>query len=371
MNRRDFLKVGTVAATGGLLAGSLSASPTSPSMQQTKPDTRWRGFNLLEFFSPQPSRPLAPFREQDLEIMATWGFNFARIPMSYWAWAKPDKARWLQIDEKPFEHIDNLVRQGRKHGVHINLNLHRIPGYCINGRELEPVDLFKGAAENRAEALKAACHHWRFIARRYKGVPNTELSFDLINEPPHMKSGDYAAVAKALILAIRDEDPSRLIVSDGIDVGRTPVHELVELGVMQSGRGYDPVRVSHHQAPWMPDEMKPGIPMPTWPLTLENGVRWDKETLREKLVAPWKAIEAKGVKVHMGEWGAYNRTAHPVVLAWMSDLLSLWKEAGWGWAVWNLRGDFGPLDSKRTDVKYEDFKGHKLDRAMLELLQAG
>ena len=29
---------------------------------------------------------------------------------------------------------------------------------------------------------------------------------------------------------------------------------------------------------------------------------------------------------------------------------------------------FGFLDSGREDVKYEDFKGHKLDRKMLELL---
>jgi hypothetical protein len=27
------------------------------------------------------------------------------------------------------------------------------------------------------------------------------------------------------------------------------------------------------------------------------------------------------------------------------------------------------LDSKRADVKYEDFRGHKLDREMLTLLQ--
>ena len=47
----------------------------------------------------------------------------------------------------------------------------------------------------------------------------------------------------------------------------------------------------------------------------------------------------------------------------------LWKEAGWGWALWNLRGGFGVLDSQREDVKYEDFRGHKLDREMLELIR--
>ncbi|NLH98482.1 MAG: glycoside hydrolase, partial [Chthonomonadales bacterium] len=61
---------------------------------------------------------------------------------------------------------------------------------------------------------------------------------------------------------------------------------------------------------------------------------------------------------------------HGVVMAWMRDCLANWKEAGWGWALWNLRGSFGVLDSERADVRYEDWRGHKLDRAMLELLKA-
>jgi endoglucanase len=53
------------------------------------------------------------------------------------------------------------------------------------------------------------------------------------------------------------------------------------------------------------------------------------------------------------------------------DQLDLWKEAGWGWSLWNLYGGFGILDSGRSDVEYEEFRGHKLDREMLKLLQAG
>jgi hypothetical protein len=36
----------------------------------------------------------------------------------------------------------------------------------------------------------------------------------------------------------------------------------------------------------------------------------------------------------------------------------------------HLRGDSGVMDSKRADVKYESFRGHKLDREMLNLLQS-
>ncbi|MCX6922168.1 MAG: glycoside hydrolase, partial [Verrucomicrobia bacterium] len=79
----------------------------------------------------------------------------------------------------------------------------------------------------------------------------------------------------------------------------------------------------------------------------------------------------KGVGVHVGASGAFNRTPHPVVLAWMRDCLALWKEAGWGWALWNLHGGFGVLDSQRQDVAYENFRGQKLDRRMLDVLREG
>ena len=48
-------------------------------------------------------------------------------------------------------------------------------------------------------------------------------------------------------------------------------------------------------------------------------------------------------------------------------MLARWKKADWGWSSWNLRGAFGVLDSGRNDVAYEEFKGRKLDRRMLEL----
>jgi len=50
-------------------------------------------------------------------------------------------------------------------------------------------------------------------------------------------------------------------------------------------------------------------------------------------------------------------------------VLELYQQAGFGWALWNFRGPFGILDSGRKDVAYEDFRGHKLDRKMLDLLR--
>jgi aryl-phospho-beta-D-glucosidase BglC (GH1 family) len=96
-----------------------------------------------------------------------------------------------------------------------------------------------------------------------------------------------------------------------------------------------------------------------------EGRQWFKQTT----MTSWLALQQQGVGVMVGEFGCYNRTPHAVALAWMEDCLANWKQANWGWALWNFRGSFGILDSHRRDVDYENFHGHKLDRQMLDLLQ--
>jgi hypothetical protein len=95
----------------------------------------------------------------------------------------------------------------------------------------------------------------------------------------------------------------------------------------------------------------------------------DRAWLWKTCIEPWKEAESKGSGVMVGEWGAFNKTPHDVMLRWAEDCLSNWQKAGWGWAMWNFRGSFGVLDSGRGDVRYEDFEGHKLDRKLLDLLQ--
>jgi len=176
-------------------------------------------------------------------------------------------------------------------------------------------------------------------------------------------------VVRALVKGIREEDPERMIVADGKDVGRRPLMGIADLGVVQSTRGYDPMSLSHWTAGWVPQDSFESNEPPTWPLKDKNGRIWDKAVLKARLIDTWMPLVKQGVPVHVGEWGCFNKTPHNAALAWMKDLLTLWKEVGWGYAMWNLRGAFGVLDSEREDVQYENYKGHQLDRKMLELMK--
>lgn len=484
-----------------LLATALAAAAVPRDLPEPTPEKLppWRGFNLLEKFN---AGHAGPFREEDFALISELGFNFVRLPMDYRCWIK-DKD-WKRINDEALAEIAQAVELGRKHGVHVCLNFHRAPGYTV-ARPPEPKSIWTDD-----EALEVCAMHWAHFAKRFKGVPNRHLSFDLMNEPADVKPEDYARVAGALVRAIRGEDPGRLVIADGRAWGTKPCPELAGLRIAQMTRGYTPFHLTHYMASWANGE---GFPRPTWPVLQAHGIiygpakkpldvplvlegrlpegtlrlrvhevsghdtlivrgdgakLWErkftpgkedadcknvdrkktwafgtydhdysiplrpglrrieilvgegdwlslseiaiaKEGSREcvlplaadwgktngvipfagteaavpfqvppvydaarlwtEMIEPWQALQKQGVGVMVGEWGAYNRTPREVTLRWMEDCLKNWKQAGWGWALWNFRGSFGPLDSGRSDVTYEDFHGHKLDRAMMNLLQ--
>lgn len=469
----------------------------------------WHGFNLLEKFYNNGNNP--PFVETDFQYIHELGFNFVRLPMDYRVWIK--NGDWNQFNEQQLEQIDQAIQWGKKYSIHVNINFHRAPGYTVASPP-EPSDLWTDA-----ETQQVCAKHWAVFAKRYKGIPNSQLSFNLFNEPASVSKVVYLNVVRIMAEAIRAEDPSRLIISDGLEWGNEPLPELAKLNIAMATRGYNPFQLTHYKASWADGSDR--FPEPTWPrylaygnlvapekqdmspesrkpltitgsfdkptklrihldlvsssatlvakadavvfweksfvcgpgkgewkeasyfpqwdtyqnvydrdylaiipagtqrvelsvsegdwlsiseigleggggqedkLSLENS--WDKEPaqisyapnaasnrlttpaaedrqwLWDTTIRPWLAVRDQGVGVIVGEFGAYNRTSHGVTLAWLEDCLANWKRAEFGWAMWNFRGPFGILDSERSDVEYEDFHGHKLDRKMLDLLQA-
>jgi endoglucanase len=354
--RRDFLKQAVVgSAAMGLPA--FGQQGQSQSNQQTKAQTaipRWRGFNLLDMFTMQSQ---GEWSEDDFRWMRDFGFDFVRFPTVYRLWIEDGDD--YKIKESMLEKLDRGIDLAGKYGLHASLNFHRGPGYSVNAEFKEPHNLWKDKS-----ALDAFCFHWRLMAKRYQGISRDKLSFDLINEPPApgelMSRADHERVVRTTVAAIRAISPDRLIVADGLSWGNDPMPELADLGIAQSTRAYQPMFISHAGASWVNSQ---DFPAPAWP-----GNGWDRKRLEEHY-ARWADLARKGVGVHCGEGGAFNKTPHGVVLAWLRDVLEILTSHNIGLAVWNFRGPFGILDSGRTDVDYEDFNGHKLDRKLLSLLQ--
>jgi endoglucanase len=413
-SRRSVLKSLAAASGGAALsqfvkAVAAQAQQPGTGTSASKPNgrnPRWYGFNLLEYFSTDPDwmkyfpyKNDGLFREDDFRWMRDWGFNFVRLPMDYRFWTDP--ADPMKIDERKTEPIDRAVRLGEQYGVHVNISLHRAPGFCIldgmdpvvTGIHVTPE---KTSFYDDRHTLDAFVHQWRYLARRYKGISNERVSFNLVNEPirrftPHEQSAlaaslknqpseamqkeiasrgakEYARVARAAMDGIRSIDAQRLIVSDGFDGGATPVPDLVGTGAVQSPHDYFPPALTHYQCEWARQWLKAAEP-PAWPLKDSHGkVIAGRESI-ENYVRPWRAIQQQGVLLHFGEMGCYKHTPPQVVLAWFEDSLDVIGELGSGWALWNFRGPFGILDTERPGTEYQDWHGHQLDRPLLDLLR--
>ncbi len=379
MKRRTFIQHTTLTAAGVGITGLASVANTQNTIVNKLP--RWRGFNLLDYFSPNKLDGSRGFTsDEELKWISEWGFDFLRIPMAYPRYIKLDPSKnitpddVLNFDEEIVDEVEALVDRANKYNIHVSLDLHRAPGFCVNAGFNEPYNLWQDT-----EAQEAFYTHWEMWAKRFASKTRDQISFDLVNEPctredmndQHSRRGPipgelYRKVVLNCLERIRRHNPDRMVVADGNNVGADVIPEIFDLEVGQSCRGYFPHYISHYRAPWVfknPDDS----PKVVWPGEID-GKHFDLNSI-EDFYKPWINAVKNGVGVHCGECGCWNETPHDVFLAWFEDVLSVLTENNIGWGLWEFKGTFGLLNSGRKDVDYENWHGYKLDKKLLTLLQ--
>ena len=94
MNRRRFLQTSATLAVAAGAWPPLAADAAEKDVVTARRLPRWRGFNLTEKCVKR-TRGNPPFKESDFALLAEWGFDFARLPLSYLCWTAPDD--WLKL----------------------------------------------------------------------------------------------------------------------------------------------------------------------------------------------------------------------------------------------------------------------------------
>lgn len=369
MDRRNFL-INTGLGSAAFITGLLNAN-SIPATNLNQKLPCWHGFNLIEKQDVSKTGKYTPYLESDFEKIAELGFNLVRLPIDCNCFI--DDHNPTRFDDQALQQIDQALNWGKQYKIHVSLNMYEAPGYRL-GKEIVPnlwLDNY---------TLQLFIHYWKHFAERYKNLPAENLSFHLINEPGQIFPVSdpkkritvemYEKVVRHTVNEILNIDPERLIIVDGLNWANEPVIEFIDLPISQSTHWFIPSGIALFHSPWLPEKKREKQVQPTsWPYQKDD-VIYDKEWLYKTKVSKWEELSKLGVGVQISAWGIVDTVPHEVALNWMRDSLELFKEQNWGWALWNFKGEdgFGFLDTNRKDVKYENYKGHKLDRKMLELL---
>lgn len=244
-----------------------------------------KGFNLLGKFDNNWSNE--GFKEKEFQAIQNLGFNFVRLPIDYRTYTL--SGNWNFFVDNPVKNIDDAIAWGEKYNVHVCLNLHRAPGYCVNSTHNLPanqqLDLWTDE-----EAQNVFTNHWKFFAERYKDIPPARLSFNLVNEPSNVTEEDYVAVMKKAITAIHNITPERLIFIDALNYANEILLSLKDIpNVAQAIHSYQPFQLTHYKAGWVNGSDL--WPVPQWPVLAINSY----------LYGTWKS-EFKSPLVLLGEF---------------------------------------------------------------------
>lgn len=218
-----------------------------------------KGFNLLGKYDVGWSNN--GYQEEEFIILKDLGFNFARLPLDYRTYTLT--GNWDIFLEEEISKIDQALAWGQQYGVHICINIHRAPGYCVNPGTVpsnQELDLWTDR-----EAQEAFIKHWAYFAEHYKDISYRDLSFNLLNEPKNMDENTYAEVMQRTIDRIQRINPDRIIFVDGLNYSRQIIPSLKNnKNIIQALHVYDPMTLTHYKASWV--EASDTWPLPVWPM---------------------------------------------------------------------------------------------------------
>ena len=194
--------------------------------------------------------------DRDIQNIADWGFNSARISMQYEALFSEDCSKVRMVE---LERLDKLVAAAVENNIHLNLLTTTLPGrttYWLSSDKVSgDFDLFLNN-EKQARAIQL----WQFLAERYKDIPGEYLSFTPFfeatnesldtNQPAQpYREEDVANVLDKLIRAIREKDSARFIIYEpASDNGLETILRRSSTAYQQISAKYDNVCISFNFA---------------------------------------------------------------------------------------------------------------------------
>ncbi len=293
--------------------------------------------------------------EKDIKDIADMGFDHIRLPVDFDIIQNEDQT----FIESGLKHIDDCIAWARKYNLHMILDLHKTAGYVFDDEEYSGSFFTDIRLQDRFVAL------WSSLAVRY-GKHEDMLAFEILNEI----IGDNAikkwnALSNRCVKAIREHAPSIKILIGGIQSNSVSAIKFLDppydKNIVFNFHCYEPMVFTHQSAYWVKG-MPAGLKI-SYPQSVEE---MQKETRRIDAFCPSPLFEINSIgqpffeelfgealaharkydiPLYCGEFGVIALADPNDALVWFSDITTIFKKFGIGYAMWNYKNkDFGLID---------------------------
>ncbi len=302
--------------------------------------------------------------EEDIALIAKWGFDHVRLPVDAEVLETADGA---DIKEG-YGYIDSAVEWCEKYGLSIIIDLHKAYGYDFNDAgDSERNNLF-GNEKLRDRFVGL----WEKLAEHYGNIGNVTL--ELLNEVVESQNNaPWNDLVDRSVLAIRAIAPNVPIIYGGIMWNNASTLKLlrppVTDNIIYTFHFYEPLLFTHQKAYWVktmdmerttyyPRDMEYYIEG-SKPLGFQGssvgeahsksmGPEFIDEMVSDAVAAAKKA----GVPLYCGEYGVIDQAPVEDTLRWFEDVDGVFREHGIGCAMWSYKlMDFGLKDAHYDEIR--------------------
>lgn len=300
---------------------------------------------------------------EDFDRIVSWELDHVRLPADY----NVLEDGYENCSSIGFDYIDMAVRECRRTGLKLIIDLHKTCGYSFDTGHGE--EGFFGSASLQERFFTI----WENIAKRY-GQYSDMVSFELLNEVNDEEfAKPWNEIARKCIERIRAFAPDTYILIGGVWANGIDAVPLLDPPyddkIVYNFHCYEPLIFTHQAAYWingMPSDLKVSYPATgtEYAETIEKyapSVTFGTRNIGDKLYssdffadifAPAVEYAAKyDVPLYCGEYGVIDQANAEDLLAWYKDINSALEKFGIARAAWSYKAmDFGMTDERLKGI---------------------
>lgn len=320
-----------------------------------------RGVNISHWLSQSQRRGEERknfFTENDVEYIKSLGFDHIRIPID-------EEQMWNESGNKEkeaFELLHQAINWCDQNNLNVIVDLHILRSHHFN-EEQRP--LWTDPKEQ-----EKFVNFWRQLSGELSKYSTEKVAYELMNEAVADDPDDWNNLIAKAVEALRKTEPERFIVigsnmwqkTETFDQLRVPQNDPY---IILSFHLYEPMLITHHQAPWtsvgkyegpvqypgkpIKEEDLKGLPSEIRETVQNSNKYYDRSVLEKLLEKPLNLARERNLQLYCGEWGVYKATPKEPALQWYEDVKEILEKHNIAWAIWDYKGSFGIIKDGQED----------------------